>query len=635
MHFENERLITAKGDILRIAGVFEKNIDDPAHLLRVFDKVENELPDSEKKTFRQAWFTDARRYWPQLKTNCFDVWRNSVERVWRPDGEEFKIAVGMLSNLPGAEEPEWLAWCLEVFYRRLSRPDGFHFSSAQYWLEWLKQFRCWTGTQVRRLLQEIDEAKQAPALDTISNVLASPAISQPADRISIALTFLMRERNRLALNRDKLTDEQIEVFEREKHFIGTLPEGAGILRLFALLKDLPTPHYDRNCPWYEFGPDERSAWRAEVVSAAAHREVQRHGLIEHLLWQTRSDRNAPGLYSEVELIVLALCTTEGDTTFIANLQRHVSRLVSVRASALLSHMTGGRSESSLISPSPDGITLAAASQALAVAGGAELPARTWIQDRAVERTIFTAVQRVEQAFSAEYARTWGLEEEMHLATLLTELQTAFKNANGVLDALASQGIVGAPAISFTFRQITKHEEGARGVGIDRFSVDVAFLIRVTDAGKQVTKRATFIQCKKLSANKAGVWHPSFEIDRLQCDDLIKQTESSFYMFLTPPFAGNEIWMMPARLVRNTINLHGPRNKGGRSRLPRAPTYFASRSLAHWVTYDLFGLWVGDERSDIVQKAERCEPGYSPRFVVTVVLHKNPTGDEAPNRAVRG
>jgi hypothetical protein len=593
MHFENERLITAKGDILRIAGAFEKNIDDPAHLLRVFEKVENELPDSEKKTFRQAWFMDARRHWPQLKTNCFDVWRNAVERVWRPDGEEFKIAVGMLSNLPGAEEPEWLAWCLEVFYRRLSRPDGFHFSSAQYWLEWLKQFRCWTGTQVRRLLQEIDEAKTALVLDTVSNLLASPAISLPADRVCIALTFLMRERNRLALNREKLTDEQVEAFEREKHFIGTLPEGPGILRLFALLQDLPTPRYGDNSPWHEFGPDERAVWRAEVVGAAAYNDAQRHGLIEHLLWQTRSDRNAHGLYSEVELIVLALGTTDGDAGFIANLRGHVSRLVSVRAAALLSLMEG-RTDSSPISPREDGITVAAASQVLAMAGGTELPARTWMQDRTVERAIFTAVQRVEQAFTTEYVRTWGLEEEMHLATLLAELQTAFKNTNGVLDALAFHGIASAPAISFTFRQITKHEEGARGIGTDRFSVDVVFLIRVTDSGKEITKRATFIQCKKLSANKAGIWHPSFEIDRLQCDDLIKQTEASFYMFLTPPFASNEVWMLPARLVRDMVNLHGPRAKGSRRRLPRAPTYFASRSLAHWVTYDLLGLWIGDE-----------------------------------------
>jgi hypothetical protein len=292
MRFEDDCLVT-NGRATHIACLFDNRArDDPARTLRVFDELEKQLPDEQKDAFRKAWRLSAERNWPRLKSRCFEVWQRSVERVWRPDGEEFKLAVAMLTKLPGAQEAEWLDWCLNEFLRRLSLPDGFHFSSAQYWLEWLKQFRCWTGTQARHLLQEIDESKQPLTLDTISNLLASPAISQPADRICIALTFLMRERNRLALNREKLTDEQVEAFERKKHFIGTLPEGAGMLRLFALLKDLPTPHYGHNSPWHEFGPDERTAWRAEVVDAAAHSEAQRHGLIEHLLWQTRSDRNA-------------------------------------------------------------------------------------------------------------------------------------------------------------------------------------------------------------------------------------------------------------------------------------------------------------------------------------------------------
>jgi hypothetical protein len=193
------------------------------------------------------------------------------------------------------------------------------------------------------------------------------------------------------------------------------------------------------------------------------------------------------------------------------------------------------------------------------------------------------------------------------------------------------GGVATPRIDFSFRQISKHEEGAKGVGTRRFSVDVVFIIHVTDAGQTVSKRAAFIQCKKLRSRSEDVWEPSFDIDRVQCDELIAQTEASFYMFLTPPFAGSEIWMTPARLVRNLTWLHGSgerKRASGRSALPRVPTYFASRSLAQWLTYDIFGLWTGDERKEVLAKAEPHGAGLSPRFVVTVRIRSNPTPDEA-------
>ena len=154
---------------------------------------------------------------------------------------------------------------------------------------------------------------------------------------------------------------------------------------------------------------------------------------------------------------------------------------------------------------------------------------------------------------------------------------------------------------------------------------------MTDVGKEVTKRAIFIQCKKLAANDKGIWKSGFEIDRQQCDDLIAQTEAAYYMFLAPPFIGYEIWIAPARLVRNLVDLHNAKKavRSPRGMIPRAPAYFSSRSLAHWVAYDLFGLWTGDERSTIVAKAAKDAPGYSPRFVASLTININPLQDDAP------
>jgi hypothetical protein len=272
------------------------------------------------------------------------------------------------------------------------------------------------------------------------------------------------------------------------------------------------------------------------------------------------------------------------------------------------------------------VTITAAKQAVEIVAAGRSERRTWMQDSAVEGAIFGAIERTEREFVAEYEHEWRLEEEMHVATLLTRLQQALKGANGILDALAAHGVGVAPSIDLSFRQISKHEEGRAGVGAERFSVDVAFIVHVTDAGKKVARRATLVQCKKLKADKSGNWSPSFDLERQQCDDLIQQSEASFYLFITPAFVGSEVWMTPARLVRNLCDLHGTKGT-----LPRIPTYYASRSLAHWMTYDLFGLWTGDERVALVEKAQGEGRGYSPRFVVSVRIHRNPTKDEAPQR----
>ena len=98
------------------------------------------------------------------------------------------------------------------------------------------------------------------------------------------------------------------------------------------------------------------------------------------------------------------------------------------------------------------------------------------------------------------------------------------------------------------------------------------------------------------------------------------------MFLVPPFMGSEIWMAPARLVRNLVNLHDAKRKTRslRGTLPCASAYYCSRSLAHWIAYDLFGLWTGDERRALTDKVARPDPGYSPRFVASLTIKLNPT-----------
>lgn len=528
---------------------------------------------------KQLWDDQVRRRWDRLSKPCLEAWKATIPR-WGTNATKIFVV------LPAAiDDANWLAWCVDDFAQRASVKDGFGVSVDQNrWLKCIEQFSCWTDIDARKFFEAVDTLRATISFETATHILSPGSALTGSARVCMALTILAYASEGLTKSSDKPSKEQLEKYKSLENYVAQLDNGNTILRVFSRLQELPTQRYDTRSIWSEFGPDAKAAWRTDIIEMLAEATDLRHGLIEHVLWRTRSSQRPEGLYSEMELLVLGLCRNEEDVEFLETLKTHVSRLVCVRAAALLVRLCQASAPSPFTPLPEDGVTAAAASHALTMLGDIELPCRTWMQDRSVERVIYAAVHEIEAAFSVEYESLWRLDEEMHLATLLARLQGALRGSNGVLDALAAHGVGMAPHIDFSFRQITKHEEGAAGIGSDRFSVDLAFIIRVTDMGKTVTERAALVQCKKLEATDRGVWKPTFEFRRDQCDDLIRQTESSFYMFLSPACIGREVWMTPARLVRNLADLGS-----GKGRLPHLPTYFASRSLAHWVTYDLFGL----------------------------------------------
>jgi hypothetical protein len=633
VRFEDDVLFTDEEKGYSIVRLVERFVEEPSSwfpenvtnkILDIFSQAQAELPADEKVQFTRRWTEETKRLWPRAGRQCFECWKSALEHHQR---RKNMWALDFLRALPpAAETDEWFAWSLDEFLKLVALPDGF-LGQPQDWVECLQEFRCWTGPTARRFLYALDQPKDPLKLDRVSGLVSPVRELSSRDRTCIALTFLTRERARFAELGNKLERSQIAHFEDQKRQIAGLPEGALLLRVFGRIEDLPSPHYNDRSVWREFGPDEKAAWGTEIVTMVGDQAPIRQGLIEYLLWQTREDRYAAGLYSEMELLALSICRTEEDARFLCQLRdEHVSRLVNVRAAALLARLGRAPGPSPFVPLPQDGITAAAASQALAIGAGHELRARTWMQDPALDRIVFGAVARIEAEFSDGYQHDWRLDEEVHLATLLTRLQVGFKVANGLFRALSSPHGRGAPRIEFSYRQISKREEGGRGIRVATFSTDVAFITSVTDAGHEVSKRAILIQCKKLPMNDKGSWRPGFDIDRRQCDDLITQTEASYYMFLVPPFMGSEIWMAPARLVRNLVNLHDAKRKTRslRGTLPCASAYYCSRSLAHWIAYDLFGLWTGDERRALTDKVARPDPGYSPRFVASLTIKLNPT-----------
>nr|VFJ65517.1 MAG: hypothetical protein BECKDK2373B_GA0170837_11518 [Candidatus Kentron sp. DK] len=607
---------------IELSYLIETYAYEPA-LLAEFPKLRENMGKEDGHEFQDEWNRQITNRWPHLADRCLKVWKSLCEEhslhFRFQEAKEFLLAFS-----PAVNEPSWLEWTLNEFLQKLCSSGGsFTNDEKVHWKLLIQDFKCWSGATAVRLIEGFDEADEPLSFEIIRPVLSPSSQLSASDRICLALLFLMRMQDEFIGMRDRPSEDKTKAFDVRKDEIGAHANGDAILWLFSRLQDLPSHHYNHHAPWKEFGPDEKAIWRAEIVKYVIDQHDARHGLIEYLLWQITGNRFRNDTYSEMEILILALCKREEDLEFLARLQEHPSRLVQVRSVALLARL-GQRSEPDPFTPLlDDGVTVSASHQALAVvAGGGTLRFRTWMQDGTVERVIYDGVRRVEKSFCEEYEQEWRLDEEMHLSSLLAKVQGALGNANKVLIALAPHGIGVAPKIDFSFRQIPKREEGASGVGSDSFATDVAFIIRVTDAGRLVTHRAAFVQCKKLSAREDGTWKPSFDIKRDQCDDLIAQTESAFFLFLGPAFVGREVWITPARLVRNLSDLHGTKGT-----LPHAPTYYASRSFAHWLTYDLFGLWTGDERQEIVEKAKGGKPGYSPRFVVSVVIHRNPTKDE--------
>jgi hypothetical protein len=59
-------------------------------------------------------------------------------------------------------------------------------------------------------------------------------------------------------------------------------------------------------------------------------------------------------------------------------------------------------------------------------------------------------------------------------------------------------------------------------------------------------------------------------------------------------------------------------------VPREGTQRVARSLAQWLTYELLGLWTGDDRPAVLEWAEgQASPG--PDFLVEVSVRKNARG----------
>ncbi|WP_200731913.1 hypothetical protein [Stenotrophomonas sp. S39] len=384
------------------------------------------------------------------------------------------------------------------------------------------------------------------------------------------------------------------------HGFTDLPE-TGLTEVLANLRLLPKNGWDRDAEWGQLGPSAREAWRQELFDLVSSDAHLGQGLIDFAcLWL---DQVA---FAEVEPVLLRMMDEPDHFRFAVELASRGPRLMRLRAKGLTRSSQG--------TPDLLGTNLPGETDTGIPAVGA----RTWLGDPSVERIIHAEIGRVEAEFCKDFAVHWGEDEEVHTGRLMERTRQAIGQANTALKQLSLTTRGAHPSLNVSFRQPSKKEEGDITAAGSPLGADVLFLTRIVDKGMVEVERATLVQVKKRSGtSKVGNFSSTVPFDPQQCEDMLDQTEHSYYLFLTPPSIRSALWVAPARLVGNLSHMHT-----SKSSIPGQQVRDASCSFADFFLHGLVGLWAGDEKEDIIAIA-KGDParGRVPRLIVEIEIRR--------------
>jgi hypothetical protein len=357
------------------------------------------------------------------------------------------------------------------------------------------------------------------------------------------------------------------------------------------------------------GADELAAWRQEVTRRYARKPVLRKAAMEFVLW-CAPDAAA----SESELVTLSLVKTSTDRRLLRRLGDHPSTRVRFRVRAINAWLAAGPESSEPETPA----TLTGALRHLRSSGALTLGGgRTWLRDRDLEELLLGAFGRVERDFSARYPEHFREEESVLVSRLLEDLKNEVESIRSDLSILLAQGQPVPLELTFQYRRRQEPGEGTGAADHARpAGVELGFVLTVEVDGFLTTKRAVLVQARKLEQRGEGQWAPNLRLAREQVDAVLGRSESSVCLFLVPPALRAECWMIPARLVRGLMDA-----QDSLSTVSREGAQRVARSLAQWMTYELLGLWAGDDRPGVLEWAEGRTQG-GPDFVVELSVRKN-------------
>lgn len=369
----------------------------------------------------------------------------------------------------------------------------------------------------------------------------------------------------------------------------------------ASLRELPSKAWDLETLWTQLGPAAREAWRQDLFYRVNEEPELAQGLINFAcLWLEQT------AFAEVEPVLLRLMDDEEHLAFVNRLVGTPVRQLQLRGKGLVRSKQEALDLEGPVSRS-EGAT------ALPSVG-----AQTWLSDPSVERVIHKALSQIEEEFCHEYSGTWGEDEEVHTARLLSLTTEAISNASSHLRQLSVTTRAKYPSLTVKVRQPSKREEGANTSAGAPLGADVLFLSRIVDKGKTVIQRATLMQVKKRKGTDSGrSFSSTVGIDLKQCQDILKQSEHAYYLFMTPPSHRPVLWVAPARLVRNLTQLHT-----SKTTVLALQVRDASCSYADFFLHELVGLWAGDEHEDIIAVANGdLRLGRMPRHIVDIEVRR--------------
>ncbi|WP_324291580.1 hypothetical protein [Corallococcus sp. BB11-1] len=349
------------------------------------------------------------------------------------------------------------------------------------------------------------------------------------------------------------------------------------------------------------GLDGLVAWRAEVTQRMGKKPVLRKAAIEFLLWCAPDEAS-----SEAELAALALVRTATDRRLVRKMLEHPSPKARFRARSLQSWLQAGAGQGRTPAPveATEPATLTASLRHLHATRAVPVGGRTWLRDRDLEDLLVGAVGRVEADVASRHPERFREETAELVAGLLEGVRSELERIHADLGSLLAQGR--ASPLSLT---MTVHRQPPRA---PEAGVEVAFIVSVEREGFVRTRRVVRMPVAKLEQRGEGQWLPTFRLGRERLDALLSRTEAAFCLFLVPAFVRAECWVVPARLARALME-----TQGALAGVPREAAQGVSRPLAQWLVYDVLGLWVGDERPDVVDAARAEDTGAD--FVVDLTV----------------
>ncbi len=231
--------------------------------------------------------------------------------------------------------------------------------------------------------------------------------------------------------------------------------------------------------------------------------------------------------------------------------------------------------------------------------------QTWLNDLNIESLLYESIRQAESEFSRYYFKYWK-EHEDYLLRDLFDNHIRIKFLEGIEKANV-QALRPNDRWEIQYSKLQPLEEKSSGA-------DIALFVEVYSQRRIIFRRLCLIQVKKMKRSKTR-FTSTWRIDPEQVTNLLKITDYSFFLLLTPEIISAQQRILPADTVRGILNVID--NKESLVDSLAAPP---SHSLAQFLVYDLLGGWQGTVKKELTDWIDKRD-GAAPRFILDIKLSR--------------